>query len=224
MTSGRERLYEDLIVALLPSIEGIASGKGRLSAGERQPPSAVQHRPAWEWLRHVFGGAVPEKSTTDVMIQQENAARENGGVKRGRPFAKGNAGRPRGSKNRRMVLAQALLAEGETELVRKATEELRAGTAIRPGRASGGSRCVADWRRSFSPHINPPRTLSAEDIFDLGRLLESGEENWLRRDRHRHSETWLRWIGTLRSSTTTTALSSLTEFRDCARASRPCLK
>ena len=38
------------------------------------------------------------------------------------------------------------------------------------------------------PNSNPPRTLSAEDIFDLVRLLESGEENWLRRDRHRHAE------------------------------------
>jgi hypothetical protein len=38
------------------------------------------------------------------------------------------------------------------------------------------------------PNSNPPRTLSAEDIFDLDRLRESGEENWSRRDRHRHSE------------------------------------
>ena len=38
------------------------------------------------------------------------------------------------------------------------------------------------------PNSHPPRTLSAEDILDLVRLLESGEENWLRRDRHRHAE------------------------------------
>src|SRR6266446_10195449 len=70
---------------------------------------------------------MPEKSATKVMIQQENAPRENGGVKQGRPFAKGNAGRPRGSKNRRTVLAQALLAGEETELVRKAIELAKAG-------------------------------------------------------------------------------------------------
>ena len=61
------------------------------------------------------------------MTQQENAPRENGGVKRGRPFAKRNARRPRGSKNRRTVLAQALLAGEETELVRKAIELAKAG-------------------------------------------------------------------------------------------------
>jgi hypothetical protein len=41
------------------------------------------------------------------------------------------------------------------------------------------------------PKSNPPRTLSAEDIldiFDLLRLLKSGEENWSRRERHRYNE------------------------------------
>jgi hypothetical protein len=68
------------------------------------------------------------------MTQQENAPRENGrvtlekgGVNRGRPFAKGNAGRPRGSKNRKTVVAQALLAGEETQLVRKAIELAKAG-------------------------------------------------------------------------------------------------
>jgi hypothetical protein len=75
----------------------------------------------------MFGGAMPEKSATKVMTQQENAPRENGGVKRGRPFAKGNAGRPRGSKNRTTVVAQALLAGAEPELVRKAIELAKAG-------------------------------------------------------------------------------------------------
>lgn len=61
------------------------------------------------------------------MTQEENAPRENAGVKRGRPFAKGNGGRPRGSKNRTTVLAQTLLAGEETELVRKAIELAKAG-------------------------------------------------------------------------------------------------
>src|SRR5215471_12582732 len=68
------------------------------------------------------------------MSQQENAprvngevTRVNGGGKRGRPFAKGNGGRPRGSKNRKTVVAQALLAGEETELVRKAIELAKAG-------------------------------------------------------------------------------------------------
>ncbi len=61
------------------------------------------------------------------MTQEENAPRENGGVKRGRPFANGNGGRPRGSKNRKTVVAQALLAGEETELVRKAIELAKAG-------------------------------------------------------------------------------------------------
>jgi hypothetical protein len=75
----------------------------------------------------MFGGAMPEKSATKVMTQQENAPRQNGGVKPGRPFAKGNAGRPPGSKNRKTVVAQALLAGEETELVRKAIELAKAG-------------------------------------------------------------------------------------------------
>jgi hypothetical protein len=61
------------------------------------------------------------------MTQEDSAPRENGGVKRGRPFANGNAGRPRGSKNRKTLVAQALLAGEETELVRKAIELAKAG-------------------------------------------------------------------------------------------------
>jgi hypothetical protein len=70
---------------------------------------------------------MPEKSATKVMTQQENAPRVNGGFERGRPFAKGNAGRRRGSKNRSTVLAQSLLAGEETELIRKAIELAKAG-------------------------------------------------------------------------------------------------
>jgi hypothetical protein len=42
-------------------------------------------------------------------------------------FENGNAGRPRGSKNRKTAVAQALLAGEETELVRKAIELAKAG-------------------------------------------------------------------------------------------------
>jgi hypothetical protein len=56
------------------------------------------------------------------MTQETNVQPEHRPAKRGRPFLKGNAGRPRGSKNRTTVLAQALLAGQETELVRKAIE------------------------------------------------------------------------------------------------------
>src|SRR5215472_5967285 len=46
---------------------------------------------------------------------------------RGRPFQKGNGGRRAGSKNRTTLVAQALLAGEETELVRKAIELAKAG-------------------------------------------------------------------------------------------------
>jgi len=62
-----------------------------------------------------------------VKRESEGVKRENGGVKRGRPFANGNAGRPRGSKNRKTVFAQGLLAGEEIELVRKAIELAKAG-------------------------------------------------------------------------------------------------
>jgi hypothetical protein len=46
---------------------------------------------------------------------------------RGRPFAKGNGGRRAGSKNRTTLVAEALLAGEEAELVRKAIELAKAG-------------------------------------------------------------------------------------------------
>jgi hypothetical protein len=42
-------------------------------------------------------------------------------------FGAGNSGRPRGAKNRTTAIAQALLADEETELVRKAIELAKAG-------------------------------------------------------------------------------------------------
>jgi hypothetical protein len=49
------------------------------------------------------------------------------------------------------------------------------------------------------PKSNARPPLSAEDTFDLMRLLESGEEKWSRRDRHRHNEIrakvdWASWL------------------------------
>jgi hypothetical protein len=48
---------------------------------------------------------------------------------RGRPFAEGNPGRPRGSKNKTTAVAQALIAGEEEGLVRKAIELALAGDA-----------------------------------------------------------------------------------------------
>jgi hypothetical protein len=47
---------------------------------------------------------------------------------RGRPFLKGNAGRKPGAKNRTTVVAEALLRDEETDLVRKAIELAKAGS------------------------------------------------------------------------------------------------
>lgn len=46
---------------------------------------------------------------------------------RGRPFSKGNGGRPPGSKNKTTLVAEALLRGEEEELVRKAIEMAKAG-------------------------------------------------------------------------------------------------
>ncbi len=46
---------------------------------------------------------------------------------RGRPFANGNPGRKRGSKNRSTLVAEALLSDEKDELLRKAIELAKAG-------------------------------------------------------------------------------------------------
>ena len=46
---------------------------------------------------------------------------------RGRPFANGNPGRKRGSKNRSTLVAEALLSDERDELLRKAIELAKAG-------------------------------------------------------------------------------------------------
>jgi hypothetical protein len=61
------------------------------------------------------------------MSTEDAAPRKNAEFTRGRPFAKGNPGRPSGSKNRTTAIAQALLADEETELVRKGIELAKAG-------------------------------------------------------------------------------------------------
>ncbi len=60
-------------------------------------------------------------------------ARKNAGSTRGRPFQAGNAGRPKGSRNK-ASLAMEVLLEGEAEVIaRKAVEMAKGGdtTAIR---------------------------------------------------------------------------------------------
>jgi hypothetical protein len=47
--------------------------------------------------------------------------------RRGRPFAMGNPGRPRGSKNRATLIAQALPEDWEAKVLRAAYETARAG-------------------------------------------------------------------------------------------------
>jgi hypothetical protein len=61
------------------------------------------------------------------MTREEDVPRKNAKFTRGRPFAKGNPGRPRGSRNRTTAIAQELLAEEETELVRKGIELAKGG-------------------------------------------------------------------------------------------------
>ena len=61
------------------------------------------------------------------MSTEDAAPRKNAEFTRGRPFAKGNPGRPNGSKNRTTAIAQALLADEEAELVRKGIELAKAG-------------------------------------------------------------------------------------------------
>jgi hypothetical protein len=58
------------------------------------------------------------------MIDQPKGAEEN---PRGKPFEKGNPGRPPGSKNRTSLVAAALLSGEESDLVRKAVELAKAG-------------------------------------------------------------------------------------------------
>jgi hypothetical protein len=61
--------------------------------------------------------------------KDENLPRKIAESTRGRPFAEGNPGRPRGSKNKATAVAQALIAGEEEGLVRKAIELAKAGDA-----------------------------------------------------------------------------------------------
>lgn len=71
-----------------------------------------------------------DRRTGDSMT---TASRKNVSTTRGRPFARGNSGRPRGARNRVTIAVEALL-DGEAErLTRKAIELALAGdsTALR---------------------------------------------------------------------------------------------
>ena len=66
-----------------------------------------------------------EPTGRDIETASGNGQQHGG--RRGRPFAKGNPGRPRGSKNRASLVAQALLEGEGDELVRKAIDLAKSG-------------------------------------------------------------------------------------------------
>jgi hypothetical protein len=80
-----------------------------------------------------FGWRQEESYSANVLIRIREAEMDAKVVgaptnsSRGRPFAKGNAGRKPGAKNRTTLVAEALLRDEETELVRKAIELAKAG-------------------------------------------------------------------------------------------------
>src|SRR5215203_3076108 len=55
--------------------------------------------------------------------------RANSAPPRGRPFQKGNAGRPKGARNKSTLIAQSLLQEEQVNLARKAIELAKDGDA-----------------------------------------------------------------------------------------------
>src|SRR6266480_7502277 len=75
----------------------------------------------------VLTSVIGHREEENAMATQQDFPRKNAEFTRGRPFAKGNPGRPRGSKNRTTAIAQALLADEEVELVRKGIELAKAG-------------------------------------------------------------------------------------------------
>ena len=52
---------------------------------------------------------------------------KNAGFTRGRPFEKGNPGRPKGTRNKGTLVAEALLQEGAGDLMQRALEDSRKG-------------------------------------------------------------------------------------------------
>ena len=60
-----------------------------------------------------------ERRADEIVATADETSRKNAPNTRGRPFQKGNAGRPRGSRNKATLAAEQLL-DGETEaLTRK---------------------------------------------------------------------------------------------------------
>lgn len=58
----------------------------------------------------------------------EHRARvKNAGFTRGRPFAKGNPGRPKGARNKGTLVAEALLQDGAGDLMQRALEDSKKG-------------------------------------------------------------------------------------------------
>ena len=71
-----------------------------------------------------------ERRADEIVATADETSRKNAPNTRGRPFQKGNAGRPRGSRNKATLAAEQLL-DGETEaLTRKAIELAMEGDTV----------------------------------------------------------------------------------------------
>jgi hypothetical protein len=105
-----------------------------------------------------------------------NLPRKNAGKTRGRPFQKGNPGRPKGAQNRTTRLIEALL-EGEAEAIgRKCIERAKAGDPVALRLAM--ERIAPLGRGRLVPFTMPPLGTTADLPKALGAVLmatSSGE-------------------------------------------------
>jgi hypothetical protein len=65
---------------------------------------------------------------------------KNAGKTRGRPFQRGNPGRPKGAQNRTTRLIEALLEEEAEAIGRKCSERAEEGDPVAPKAGWGGRR------------------------------------------------------------------------------------
>ena len=98
-----------------------------------------------------------------------NPPRKNAGKTRGRPFQKGNPGRPKGAQNRTTRLIEALL-EGEAEAIgRKCIERAKEGDSVALRLAM---ERIAPVGRSKPVHFKMPALETAADLAKaLGAVL-----------------------------------------------------
>ena len=90
-----------------------------------------------------------------------NPPRKNAGKTRGRPFQKGNPGRPKGAQNRTTRLIEALL-EGEAEAIgRKCIERAKEGDPVALRLAM---ERIAPVGRGRSVHFTMPALETAADL------------------------------------------------------------